>query len=144
MRKKGEFKSKGAQILAAGKRPDNMGDFLELNPKTDATVARDTRANAPILKSANAQSCISPPPPPLVRPPKTHQADPSDTSDGSKTVTRLHVHIRKDLADALFQEVFRRKTDASVSSKKATQRVIIEQALEGYLKGVKNHRESNA
>jgi hypothetical protein len=52
-------------------------------------------------------------------------------------VTRLHVHIRKDLADALFQEVFRRKTDGSVPNKNSTQRVIIEQALEAYFNKTK-------
>jgi hypothetical protein len=61
MTKKGRFKSMGAEILDSKQRPGTMGDFLELNKKTDATVARDSHANVSMPNSAIAQNRISPP-----------------------------------------------------------------------------------
>ncbi len=128
MTQKGRFKAMGAEILDSKQRPGTMGDFLELNKKTDATVARDSHANVCMPNFAIAQNRISPP---------THPSALQPEINKSERVTRLHVHIRKDLADALFQEVFRRKTDGSLLNKNSTQRVIIEQALEAYFNKTK-------
>ena len=138
MTRKGRFKSMGAGILDSKQRPATMGDFLELNKKTDATVVRDSHPSVSIPNSAIAQSRISPPTRPSALQPEINKLGLSNKPSGSERVTRLHVHIRKDLADALFQEVFRRKTDGSVPNKNSTQRVIIEQALEAYFNKTKN------
>ena len=45
---------------------------------------------------------------------------------------RIHVHIRKALADRLLEETYQRKRSSRISKKEATQRAIIEQALEDY------------
>jgi|PlaIllAssembly_1097288.scaffolds.fasta_scaffold203357_2 hypothetical protein len=137
MTKKGRFKSMGAEILDSKQRPATMGDFLELNKKADATVVRNSQANVSMPNSAIAQNRISPPTHPSALQPEINKPGLSNKSTGSERVTRLHVHIRKDLADALFQEVFRRKTDGSVPNKNSTQRVIIEQALEAYFNKTK-------
>jgi hypothetical protein len=57
-----------------------------------------------------------------------------DTDD--EKVNRLHIQIRQDLAEALFKLVFRRKSDPNIEGKRATQRAIIEEALENYFKTV--------
>lgn len=49
-------------------------------------------------------------------------------------VTRFHVHIRQDLADKVFEAVFERKKNKSKIKKEASQRAIIEEALEMYFK----------
>jgi len=51
---------------------------------------------------------------------------------------RLHLQIRQDLIDKLIDTVFRRKRDQKESNKKATQRAIIEEALENYFKNEEN------
>ena len=56
----------------------------------------------------------------------TNQIEDPDPNE----ITRIHVHIRKDLADKLVEAVFNRKVNRSFQRKDATQRVIIEQALE--------------
>jgi len=137
MRKNNTFRSKGAEILAHRKGLDNMGDFLELNKKTDVTVTQKKRPNAPIPESAIAQSRNVPP---------THPRQASKLSNryiDTVEVTRLHVHIRRDLADRLFEEVFSRKWDRSVPNKFATQRVVIEHALDAYFKDRNVSHETN-
>lgn len=127
----------GAEILDSKKRPNTMGDFLELNKKTDATVARDSHANVSMPNSAIAQNHMAATAHGLLKAPSSvtlqEPSGPTDPDD----VTRLHVHIRRDLADRLFEEVFRRKRDRSLPNKNSTQRVIIEQALEAYFNRTK-------
>ncbi len=56
----------------------------------------------------------------------------------SEKIERLHVHIRKDLADKLLEMVFKRKCDRKMKKHQATQRVIIEEALEEYFSNHNN------
>ena len=49
-----------------------------------------------------------------------------------QTLTRLHVQIRKDLADQLLERLFQLKRSLNHPNKNATQRAIIEAALEAY------------
>ena len=48
---------------------------------------------------------------------------------------RLHLQIRQDLIDRLLDEVFRRKKDSSIGNRRATQRAVIEDALEKFFSG---------
>jgi hypothetical protein len=45
---------------------------------------------------------------------------------------RLHIQIRQDLIEKLLDTVFKRKRDRKVKNRKATQRAVIEEALEIY------------
>lgn len=126
MTKKGKFKSKGSEILRSPSVPNTMGDFLDLEGKADVKSHKYSDVNMQLAQNAIAQNHIST---------KTHKnwhGNPQSTTSSAEELTRLHVHIRKDLADALFEEVFRRKTDRSVPNKNATQRVVIEQALTSF------------
>ena len=54
----------------------------------------------------------------------------------NEKLNRLHIQIRQDLAETLFKLVFQRKSDPNIKGKRATQRAIIEEALENYFKTV--------
>ena len=45
---------------------------------------------------------------------------------------RLHVQIRQDLLEKLLDTVFRRKRDRKIQNRHATQKAVIEEALEKY------------
>jgi hypothetical protein len=45
---------------------------------------------------------------------------------------RLHIQIRQELIEKLLDTVFKRKRDRKVKNRKATQRAVIEEALEMY------------
>jgi hypothetical protein len=49
-----------------------------------------------------------------------------------EAVERIHVQIRKDLADQLIEMVYARKREGKVKKREASQRYIIEQALKEY------------
>ena len=49
-----------------------------------------------------------------------------------EAVERIHVQIRKDLVDKLIEMVYERKREGKLAKRKASQRQIIEQALEEY------------
>ena len=53
---------------------------------------------------------------------------------------RLHLQIRQDLIDRLLDEVFSRKRNPSISNRAATQRAVIEEALELFLAENPKHR----
>ncbi len=52
--------------------------------------------------------------------------------DNSKGCTRVHVHIRLDLANKMLDLVYERKKRGYHKKKDASQRAIIEEALEYY------------
>jgi hypothetical protein len=120
---KGKFKSKGAGILKARELgPESMKEFLG-DPAAKTTTEQ---SGAGIIvqnhKSANAQTHT----PAKV---KIHKIRANIKTEKTE---RLHVHIRKDLADKLLEMVFKRKCDRKMKKHQATQRVIIEEALEEY------------
>jgi len=57
-----------------------------------------------------------------------------------KDYVRLHVHLRQDLADKLFEVVFKRKKNHNSKKSEASQRVIIEEALEMYFASIRIQR----
>lgn len=111
-----------------------MGDFLELTEKEGAIIHGKSDTNGTMRRPAQTQDHISTKPYSVQAPNKTAIAKVPEPTPDSMELTRLHIHVRKALADALLEEVFTRKRDPSVPNKLATQRVIIEQALETYLK----------
>jgi hypothetical protein len=119
MKGEDKFRAKGHSILEGS--PYSMKDFIEDKPR-NAQTHKDTSAQmhktaAPQNYSgANTQAHKGP-------------ISPNDSSGTTEdAVERIHVQIRKDLADRLIQMVYTRK----LSEKKASQRGIIEQALEEY------------
>jgi len=131
----GKFKSKGSTILKAQKAgPTSMNEFLEDKP-----------AEIPQLQKASvAQLCKT-------TDPQNHNFTNAQNRNDTKTqispdknkysatqnvepeaVERIHVQIRKDLADKLIEMVYARKREGKVRKRKASQRQIIEQALEEY------------
>ena len=55
----------------------------------------------------------------------------------STDLARLHIQIRQHLVDRLVDEVFKRKRDPNISHRDATQRAIIEEALELFFSDAK-------
>jgi hypothetical protein len=54
----------------------------------------------------------------------------------AKHYTRIHIHIRQDLANKVLDVVVQRKKDPKFSKREASQRAIIEEALEYYFKSI--------
>ena len=117
MKKKDRFKQKGQNILNS--RPSSMRDFLE-DPK-DAQMHKGAIAQLHKIskpqkhKSADVQNL-------------NYTQNSNGTERDNDKLERIHVQIRKDLADKLIEMVYVRKRQG----KKATQRHIIEQALKEY------------
>lgn len=129
----GTFKTKGAGILKRRPSgPKNMKEFLERSEPVTASDQIDAKVDNQKHKGTIAQARI------LtkvhMRQPSADSLEPSAQTElsQSETLTRLHVHIREDLADKLLETVFRRKRERQRKQKDATQRVIIEEALEEY------------
>jgi len=115
--KTGRFISKAQSILKGQfLKPQTMDKFItgtvvdnEETPETeDLKLHKNAFAQKHIATSAQSQN------------------------PGPLQTERLHVHIRRDLADKLLEVVTARKCDPRHKRKDATQRVIIEEALEEY------------
>ena len=129
--REGKFKSKGASILKGSPSgPKSMTEFLAHPEEMDTLDHKNDIANVqrhngtPAQKHSSRQS--GKPRIPEDSRSVTNQIEDPDPDE----ITRIHVHIRKDLADKLVEAVFNRKVNRSFQRKDATQRVIIEQALE--------------
>jgi len=61
---------------------------------------------------------------------------PEVTQPAVKQYTRIHIHIRQDLANKMLDVVVQRKKDQKFSKREASQRAIIEEALEYYFKSI--------
>ena len=105
----GKFKTKGKDIL--GRRPTSMKAFLE-----------DSEED---FNEANHLNALN------------HNPAMDNNPYDIKEEVRLHIHIRKDLADQLFDLVLNRKKNPGIKNKHASQRVIIEESLQEYFE---NHR----
>jgi hypothetical protein len=62
----------------------------------------------------------------------TNDKTPKTSKPQAPRECRLHVQIRQDLVDKLLNEVFSRKRDPNIRNRDASQRAIIEEALEEY------------
>ena len=107
--KNGQFRSRGSEILGR-KTPASVEGFLN---DSIETLEEDSQS----LKSTN---------------PHTHNPANVATESPSQ-LGRLHIEVRLDLVQQLMQRVFQRKCDPQ-HKKRATQRAIIEEALEEYFR----------
>jgi hypothetical protein len=115
-RKTDQFRSTGKNILGDHDiLPTSVEDFLNDTP------------HAHLHKSANTQK----------------QKSSNDQSLNQKNLCRIHIQIRQDIADILLKLVFKRKSDPYIKGRKATQRAIIEEALESYFKSVGVYKEND-
>jgi hypothetical protein len=133
----GKFKSKGSSILHTGKdRPDSMHEFLFENDKP----CTNTQNRKNLIEQSHEGSNIQNHKNTLTQKhgyAKTQESTEekklsSIKNSVSETVERIHVQIRKELADKLIETVYARKREGKCKKKDATQRQIIEQALEEY------------
>ncbi len=108
-----QFRAKGSNILHD--RPCGIGDFL----------------NEPSSRWVNTQ--IHKPAIPQVHTPAVRA-----TEGETRDLGRLHLQIRQDLIEKLLDVVFERKRDPTFKGRDATQRSVIEDALEHYfrIKGI--------
>jgi hypothetical protein len=131
----GKFRSKGSNILKAQKAgPSSMNEFLEDIPEKTPRLQEDSVAQ--MCKNTD---------------PQNHNFTSAQNRNDTKTqilsdknpcspiqdsepeaVERIHVQIRKKLADKLIEMVYTRKREGKVKKRNASQRQIIEQALEEY------------
>jgi len=111
--KTGKFKSKGSEILGRGP-PSSVESFLK----------------------DSADSSEAHPPSPKPENPQIHSSTIVESEIPSR-LGRLHIEIRMDLVQQLLNLVFQRKCDP-VLKRRATQRAVIEEALEEYF--IKNSR----
>ena len=117
---KGKFKSKGENILMHS--PKSMEDFLKDTQNHKDTIPplhkntnpqKDNSTNEHLLRATNHK---------MHKPP----------SEQKHKTCRLHIQIRQDLADKLLDMVFKRKRNPIVKMRDASQRAIIEEALDHY------------
>jgi hypothetical protein len=122
MKKKAEkFKIKGTNILKEQQtRPNSMKDFLN-DPLTECE--KDTQPHKNIIPQLHK-----------ITNPQKHNALEVEKEE----LGRLHIQIRQDLLDRLLDIVFKRKRNPKIRNQIATQRAIIEEALENYFKNEKN------
>ena len=134
-RKPGKFKSKGSTILKAQTAgPNSMNEFLEDKPAKIPQIQKGPVDQ--LCKTTDPQNHN------LTSVQTRNDANTQISSDENKysatknvepeAVERIHVQIRKDLADKLIEMVYARKREGKLAKRKASQRYIIEQALEEY------------
>lgn len=105
-----KFIIKGRHILNNGKKPGSMTDFLN-----DQSNFKNTNTQ---MSDSSFQ--------------KNHDSTIGHPNNEEEKLGRLHVQIRKDLLSKLWETVFKRKKSIEYK-KRATQRAVIEEALENYL-----------
>jgi hypothetical protein len=139
--KKERFKLKGQSILDDS-TPNSMKDFLEDQKDTqmhkDAIAQSQKTSKSQKHNPTNTQDAFAQKHKyaPAQNRNYTNAQDSHKKSEKNDSVPeeleRIHVQIRKDLADKLIEMVYARKREGKLAKRKASQRQIIEQALEDY------------
>ena len=114
---KGRFKSKGAGILKG-----KPSEFCNI----EAFVSHPKKHKSPFAQECNSSN------PSSGESDRNEDAYKNRAPEFGAAAIRLHVHIRKDLADKMLEMVFERKKNPVVDKKDASQRMIIEEALEAF------------
>ena len=128
---KSKFKQKAADILNPHSGINNIKEFLETDGNNGKRQNDSSPANVDYPLPPLAQTHIPPSNTSNTDMGENCLADSKNDPPDDRLV-RIHVHIRKDLADRLLEETYQRKRSSRISKKEATQRAIIEQALEDY------------
>ena len=118
----GKFKSKAANILDSQKpMPDSMANLLKNTQPSKTTNTQLHKGSEP--KTCNCQIED------LVKAPNGQM---HITSKPQNELGRIHIQIRQDLIEKLLDTVFKRKRNRKIKNRDATQRAVIEEALEMY------------
>jgi hypothetical protein len=121
-----QFRARGSNIL--NDKPSGISDFLN-----DLSLEREnTQIHKPTITQLHPKSLSE-------EEPKTDQTP--AMKKGS--LGRLHLQIRQDLIDKLINTVFERKRSSKYIGRNATQRSIIEEALEHYFNRYGDQIESD-
>ena len=118
----GKFKSKAASILEGQKsKPDGMDAFIKNTqiPKTTNTQLHND--SEPKIHNLTIEDL-----------PKPTNGQVHINAKTQDQLGRIHIQIRQDLIEKLLDMVFKRKRDRKIKNRSATQRAIIEEALEMY------------
>lgn len=121
------FKQKAADILNSNAGISNISEFLETDGKKKTHSDKHLHANADKHRYTDAHNHIAPNTVKTNWDESCH--DGPNNNHSEDILVRIHVHIRKDLADRLIEEVYLRKRNSQINKKEATQRAIFEQAL---------------
>jgi hypothetical protein len=123
---KDRFKVRGADIIGHTLRPASMKAFVNdsLDEENSTHGSNPGSDNAQNSKSGSAQTRI------CADTQEHNNTDESSTS--SEPTARLHIQLRKDLAYKLLETVLSRKRGSGNDRERATQRAIIEEALDEY------------
>lgn len=105
------FKAKGAKIL----KLHSMEDFIERSQISQ--IHKNTNTQNHICRNELADKILN-----------------KKINDVHAKPGRLHIQIRQDLIDRLLDAVFKRKRDPNTKKKVASQRMVVEEALEQYFK----------
>ena len=113
-----KFRSKGSDILK--NKPSGITDFLNDTPPHN----ENTQIHKPTITQNGDMAT------------ELFQNNIDDKSPGIKkeALGRLHLQIRQDLIEKLLDAVFKRKRTKKLKSRGASQRAVIEDALEYYFK----------
>ena len=116
------FKNKGRAILGSREPlPSSVEDFIkDVTENLDPVVETTNYSNTHLRVSSQIPSQTTIP-----------QSQGSPKPD-MEPLGRLHIEIRQDLMDQLLELVFQRKRDPYIKGRAATQRGIIEEALQYY------------
>jgi hypothetical protein len=118
-----KFKIEGKAILNGKKPlPNSVKDFIrDADGSHGESAARDKSTNTHLQVSREPQS------------PKPTKGQNQDLStQDAEPLGRLHIEIRQDLMDQFLGLVYQRKRDPYIKGRAATQRGIIEEALQHY------------
>ena len=139
MKSKGKFRSKGSDILKSpSPTPNSIHTFLANDHSLSDADHSHPPPNFTPHKASSAQKHNRT---------NTHFHPNTSDSGGDDShpptlaagnINRLHVQIRKDLADKLLERVFQLKREPGRPKKAASQRAIIEAALEAYFERPQN------
>ncbi len=143
MSSKGKFRSKGKDILKPqSTTPNSIHTFLA----NDQSIADNShKLPSPHAQSHKASSAQQPNCTNTQLNTKTNVSGANGshpTTLATEDLVRLHVQIRQDLADRLLERVFQLKRRPGRQKKAASQRAIIEAALESYFEEPQNDRDT--
>jgi hypothetical protein len=113
-----QFRAKGSNIL--NDKPFSINDFLNDSPLKSENTQTHNPTTTQIHTVMNGS-----------RNEKTNDQLPGSENEPPG---RLHLQIRQDLIEKLLDTVFRRKRDPKFKGRDATQRSVIEDALEHYFR----------
>lgn len=143
MKPKGKFRSKGSDILKTpSPTPNSIHTFLANDHSLSDVDHNHPLPNSTPHKASSTQKH---------NPTNTHFHQATSDSGGGDSHPptlaagnniRLHVQIRKELADQLLERVFQLKRRPGSNKKAASQRAIIEAALEAYFERLQNGQDT--